>query len=62
MGFDGLTFNAPYGDMWRKHRTLFNRQMHKGAISQFENLQYEAVRELLSNLLNATVNPGDHIK
>ncbi|KIJ51011.1 hypothetical protein M422DRAFT_244987 [Sphaerobolus stellatus SS14] len=61
LGFGKATTSLPYGDTWRKHRTLYNQQMHKGAISQFEPLQYSAVRLLLRNVLDSPANLTQHV-
>ncbi|KIJ31350.1 hypothetical protein M422DRAFT_267022 [Sphaerobolus stellatus SS14] len=61
LGFGKATTSLPYGDTWRKHRTLYNQQMHKGAISQFEPLQYSAVRLLLRNVLDSPASLTRHV-
>ncbi|KIJ51013.1 hypothetical protein M422DRAFT_244990 [Sphaerobolus stellatus SS14] len=61
LGFGRTTPSLPYGDTWRKHRKLYNQQMHKGAISQFGSLQYEAIHELLRNLLDSPLDLAQHV-
>ncbi|KIJ51010.1 hypothetical protein M422DRAFT_158706, partial [Sphaerobolus stellatus SS14] len=62
MGFGETTAFLPYGDKWRKHRILFNQQMNKRAIDQFEGSQYEAIGELLRSILDSPTRTHDHFR
>lgn len=62
MDFGGTTAFQPYGDTWRKHRTLYNQQLHSGAIGQFKSLQVNAVNHLLRILLDFPENHIGHLR
>ncbi|KIJ50984.1 hypothetical protein M422DRAFT_159164 [Sphaerobolus stellatus SS14] len=62
MDFGGTTSFQPYGNTWRKHRTLYNRQLHKGAMGQFEALQYSAVKRLLPSLVDSPEKLRKHVR
>lgn len=62
MDFGGTTAFQPYGDTWRKHRTLYNEQLHSAAIAQFESLQVNSVKDLLRILLDSPENVVGHLR
>jgi hypothetical protein len=62
MNFGGSTAFRPYGDIWRKHRSLYNQQLNSSAIGQFKNLQLNAVRGFLRLLLEAPENFNSHLR
>ncbi|KIJ36310.1 hypothetical protein M422DRAFT_179536, partial [Sphaerobolus stellatus SS14] len=53
MNFNAATPFLPYGNTWRKHRTLYTKQMHIGAMEQFKPLQKRAIGRLLVSLLES---------
>jgi len=62
MRFGSATSFLPYGDFWRKHRTIYNRQMNPGAIEQFQGLQIQYTGRLLKALKEDPGNFRHHIR
>ncbi|KIJ49922.1 hypothetical protein M422DRAFT_246291 [Sphaerobolus stellatus SS14] len=60
MTFGNSTAFLPYGNAWRKHRTVYNQQMNTGVIQQFNGLQMRAVGKLLRGLVET--NSRDYVK
>ena len=62
MGFEWGLSLMPYGDRWRRGRTVSEQNFRKAASQQHEPLQLIKVRELLKALLASMNEPGPHFK
>nr|VWO99444.1 N/A [Ganoderma boninense] len=52
----------PYGQWWRSHRRMFWQRFHPGVVSRQFPLQEDAVRMLLSRLLDTPQHFSEHVR
>lgn len=62
MGWEINVAIMPYGDVWRRHRRVFQNNFNKKAVQNFEPVQTKKVRELLQGLLRAPEKFEAHSK
>ena len=62
MDAGGSTAFQPYGKTWRKHRTLYHKQMNQVAAKDFQAPQLAATRGLLRLLLESPEDYVQHIR
>ncbi|PPQ67719.1 hypothetical protein CVT25_009325 [Psilocybe cyanescens] len=62
MGWDFNVGLIPYGDLWRRHRKLFQRFFRPKASVQYEPIQTAKIHNLLHDLLTTPSNFIQHCK
>ncbi|CAE6444282.1 unnamed protein product [Rhizoctonia solani] len=64
LDWSGFIPVLPYADLWRRQRRRMNNWLNIRAVRQFDGLQQDAVRLLLSRLLNtiSTPHPFEKVK
>jgi hypothetical protein len=62
MGAGGSTVWQPYGKTWRKHRTLYHKQLNQTAAKDFQPSQLAAARGLLRLLVESPEDYLQHIR
>ncbi|GJJ08157.1 hypothetical protein Clacol_002365 [Clathrus columnatus] len=58
MGFPGTVFQ-PYSNLWRKHRSLYHKQMNQVAVKNYQPTQMATALDFLKMLLE---NPKDYVR
>jgi len=61
MDAGGSTVFLPYGRIWRKHRSLYQKHMNQIAIKEFQPSQLAAARSLLRKFLDTPEDYLEHI-
>lgn len=52
----------PYGDYWKKHRTLLQKPLEKASVKKYAGYQLQDAHKLLGKLLDSPNKFRDHIR
>ncbi|EMD32418.1 hypothetical protein CERSUDRAFT_118759 [Gelatoporia subvermispora B] len=62
MGWDWSFGMMPFGERWKQHRKLFDRQFRASNVSTFWPIQEDRTRDLLVRLLHSPENVIEHLR